>query len=195
VLFGGRGLKRDDPDFVPAYVMNYILGGGGFSSRLTNEVREKRGLAYSIGTYLYPMNHAALYLGQVGTKNASVGTSLSLIRQEFARMAQGGVSDKELADAKTYLTGSYPLRFDSNSKIAGELLTIQQEDLGINYIAGRNDLINAVTKADIARVAKRLLHSEALVVAIVGEPDMSEKPLPPAKQGAEAPSGPNEVFH
>jgi len=195
VLFGGKGLKRADPDFVPAYVMNYMLGGGGFSSRLTNEVREKRGLAYSIGTYLYPMKHAALYLGQVGTKNASVGTSLSLIRTEFARMAAGGVSDKELADAKTYLTGSYPLRFDSNSKIAGELVGIQQENLGIDYIEKRNSLINAVTRADIARVAKRLLHADSLVVAIVGEPDMSEKPLPPVREGAsEGPTGPSESF-
>lgn len=195
VIFGGQGLKRDDPDFVPAYVMNYVLGGGGFSSRLTEEVREKRGLAYSVGTYLYPMRHAALYLGQVGTKNASVGTSLALIRAEFALMAAGGVSDKELADAKTYLTGSYPLRFDSNSKIAGELLAIQQEHLGIDYVANRNALINAVSKADVARVAKRLLHDKALVVAIVGEPDMSEKPLPPPGAAPIAPTMPDEAFH
>ena len=181
VLFGGAGLKRSDPDFVPAYVMNYVLGSGGFSSRLTEEVREKRGLAYSVGTSLYPLRHAALYLGQVGTKNASVGTALSLIRHEYERMATGGVSDKELSDAKTYLTGSYPLRFDSNAKIAGELLAIQQENLGLDYIAHRNDLINAVTVGDISRVAQRLLADQAPVVVIVGEPDMSEKPLPPAR--------------
>lgn len=181
VLFGGAGLKRNDPDFVPAYVMNYMLGGGGFSSRLTGEVREKRGLAYSIGTSLYPLRHAALYMGQVGTKNASVGTALSLIRQEFSRMAEDGVSAEELENAKTYLTGSYPLRFDSNAKIAGELLAIQQEKLGITYVEHRNEMINAVSEADIARVAKRLLSDKAPVVAIVGEPDMSAKPLPPAR--------------
>ncbi|MES1989384.1 MAG: pitrilysin family protein [Pseudomonadota bacterium] len=181
VLFGGAGLKRSDPDFVPAYVMNYVLGGGSFSSRLTNEVREKRGLAYSIGTSLYPLRHTALYMGQVGTKNASVGTALSLIRHEYERMASEGVSAAELADAKTYLTGSYPLRFDSNAKIAGELLAIQQENLGIGYISHRNAMINAVTVADIARVAKALLEDKAPVVAIVGEPDLSEKPLPPAR--------------
>tara|TARA_R110000868_G_scaffold313316_2_gene574292 strand:+ start:877 stop:2253 length:1377 start_codon:yes stop_codon:yes gene_type:complete len=182
VLFGGAGLKRDDPDFVAAYVMNYMLGGGGFSSRLTEEVREKRGLAYSIGTSLYPLRHAALYLGQVGTKNASVGTAIALIRQEFDRMAAGGVTDEELADAKTYLTGSYPLRFDSNAKIAGELLAIQQADLGIDYMINRNDLINAVSRDDIARTAKRLLSSKAPIIAIVGEPDMAEKPLPPVRE-------------
>lgn len=196
MLFGGAGLKRDDPDFVPAYVMNYMLGGGGFSSRLTEEVREKRGLAYSIGTYLYPLRHAALYLGQVGTKNASVGTALSLIRTEFARMADKGVGDAELSDAKTYLTGSYPLRFDSNAKIAGELVGIQQENLGIDYIAKRNDLINAVRKDDVARVAKRLLGETPLVVTIVGEPDMSEKPLPPANAVQDEPTRPSEMgFH
>lgn len=195
VLFGGEGLMRDDPDFVAAYVMNYVLGGGGFSSRLTEEVREKRGLAYSVGTYLYPLRHAALYLGQVGTKNASVGTSLSLIRREFERMARDGVSDEELANAKTYLTGSYPLRFDSNAKIASELLAIQQEKLGLDYIKRRNDLINAVTRADISRVARRLLTSRAPVVAIVGEPDMSEKPLPPARaiDPDAAPARPSEM--
>tara|TARA_R110000868_G_scaffold43816_5_gene147022 strand:- start:3030 stop:4403 length:1374 start_codon:yes stop_codon:yes gene_type:complete len=193
VLFGGAGLPRNDPDFVPAYVMNYMLGGGGFSSRLTEEVREKRGLAYSIGTYLYPLRHAALYMGQVGTKNASVGTAIALIRQEFARMAKGGVSEEELADAKTYLTGSYPLRFDSNAKIAGELLAIQQEDLGIDYMVKRNDMINAVTTADIARAAKRLLTSQAPIIAIVGEPDMAEKPLPPARAPDETASRPHET--
>lgn len=193
VLFGGAGLPRNDPDFVPAYVMNYMLGGGGFSSRLTEEVREKRGLAYSIGTYLYPLRHAALYLGQVGTKNASVGTAIALIRQEFARMAAAGVSDKELADAKTYLTGSYPLRFDSNAKIAGELLAIQQENLGIDYMSKRNDLINAVSSADISRAAKRLLTAQAPIIAIVGEPDMTEKPLPPARAPDETVSRPHET--
>jgi zinc protease len=108
-------------------------------------------------------------------------------------MADGGMTDKELADAKTYLTGSYPLRFDSNSKIAEQLLSIQQDDLGIDYVEKRNGLIDAVTKADIARVARRLLKSDRLIVAVVGEPDMSEKPIPPASAKAPAaPSGPSE---
>jgi zinc protease len=193
VVFGAQGLKRRDPDFIPAFVMNYVLGGGGFSARLTEEVREKRGLAYSVTTNLYPMRHAALLLGGVGTKNASVGVSLELIRREFARMAEGGVTDEELADAKTYLTGSYPLRFDSNSKIAGQLLSIQQDNLGIDYIDRRNALVDAVTKADIARVAKRLLKSDSLIVSVVGEPDMTQKPIPPAgAPAAAAPSGPSE---
>lgn len=178
VLFGAQGLKRADPDFIPAYVMNYVLGGGGFSSRLTNEVREKRGLAYSVGSYLYPMRHAAIMMGEFGTKNATVGLSLSIVRAELKRMAGQGVTGKELADAKTYLTGSYPLRFDSNSSIANELIGIQVENLGIDYVDRRNGLIEAVSREDVARAARRLLHAGNLVVAVTGDPDMSAAPPP-----------------
>lgn len=175
VIFGEAGLKRADPDFIPAYVANYVLGGGSFSSRLMEEVRVKRGLAYSVASYLYPLRHGALVLGQLGTKNASTGVAIALVRQEIDRIAKGGLTDKELADAKTYLTGSFPLRFDSNSEIASELVGIQQENLGIDYVDRRNGLIEAVTKEDIARVTKRLFRPDALIVSVVGEPDMSEK--------------------
>jgi|TARA_R110002096_G_scaffold39144_5_gene107306 zinc protease len=171
VLFGHAGIAREDDDFIPAYVMNYILGGGGFSSRLMTEVREKRGLAYSVATYLYPLRHAALFIGQVATENERVSESLDVIRTEIARLAADGVTEKELADAKTYLTGSYPLRFDTNDKIAGQLIAIQEADLGIDYITRRNGLIEAVTQDDIKRVAERLLGSENLIVTIVGQPE------------------------
>ncbi len=180
VIFGEEGLARADPDFIPAFVANYVLGGGSFSSRLMEEVRVKRGLAYNVGSYLYPMRHGALLLGQLGTKNASVGLAISIIRKEIARMAAGGLTDEELADAKTYLTGSYPLRFASNAAIANELIGIQQENLGIDYVDRRNAMIEAVTKADVARVAKRLFRAENLIVSVVGEPDMSETPPPGA---------------
>ncbi len=171
VLFGHAGIAREDEDFIPAYVMNYILGGGGFSSRLMTEVREKRGLAYSVSTYLYPLRHAALFIGQVATENERVSESLDVIRAEIARIAEEGVTEKELADAKTYLTGSYPLRFDTNDKIAGQLIAIQEADLGIDYIKRRNGLIEAVTQDDIKRVAERLLGSENLIVTVVGQPE------------------------
>ena len=171
VLFGHAGIAREDDDFIPAYVMNYILGGGGFSSRLMTEVREKRGLAYSVATYLYPLRHAALFIGQVATENERVSESLDVIRGEISRLAAEGVSDKELADAKTYLTGSYPLRFDTNDKIAGQLIAIQEADLGIDYITRRNGLIENVTQDDIKRVAARLLGSDNLIVTVVGQPE------------------------
>ncbi|AWY99721.1 putative zinc protease [Rhodobiaceae bacterium] len=171
VLFGHAGIAREDDDFIPAYVMNYILGGGGFSSRLMTEVREKRGLAYSVATYLYPLRHAALFIGQVATENERVSESLDVIRAEIARLAAEGVTEKELTDAKTYLTGSYPLRFDTNDKIAGQLIAIQEADLGIDYINRRNGLIEAVTQDDIKRVAERLLGPENLIVTVVGQPE------------------------
>ena len=150
--------------------MNYILGGGGVSSRLMTEVREKRGLAYSVSSHFYPLRHASLFLGQVATENERVSETLDVIREEIRKIAEDGVTEKELMDAKTYLTGSYPLRFDTNDKIAGQLVAIWQNDLGIDYITRRNDLIDAVTQADIRRVAARLLDPDKLIVTVVGQP-------------------------
>ena len=169
-VFGHAGLARDDPDYYAAYVMNHILGSGGFTSRLTNEVREKRGLAYGVYSYLSPMDHAALYMGRVATENGAVAESLDIIRAEFARMRDFGVSAAELGDAKTYLTGSFPLRLDSNGKIAGLLVGIQLEDLGIDYIDRRNGYIETVTLDDVNRVARELLTPDDLQVVVVGKP-------------------------
>jgi zinc protease len=171
VMFGQKGLPRDDPDFYAAYVANHLLGGGGFASRLTEEVREKRGLAYSVYSYLYPMDHAPLWVGAVGTANAAVDESIRLVRHEVARMAAGDVQADELADAKTYLTGSFPLRLTSNDQIAHMLVSMQVDDLGIDYLERRNDYIEAVTLDDVRRVAARLYHPEDLLVVVVGDPD------------------------
>ncbi len=171
VVFGHQGLDRADPEFYAAYVMNYILGGGGFVSRLTQEVRHKRGLAYGVYSYLSPLDYAALYFGGVATENARVAESLEVIRTEFALMRDHGLTADELADAKTYLTGSFALRLDSNGKIANFLIGIQLNDLGIDYIDRRNGYIEAVTLADTNRVAARLLDPEALQVVVVGTPE------------------------
>ncbi|MEO1721511.1 MAG: pitrilysin family protein [Pseudomonadota bacterium] len=169
-IFGHAGIPRDDPDYIPAFVMNYILGGGGFSSRLMTEVREKRGLAYGVYAYLADIDGAPLYLGSVSTENERIGESLDVIRAEWTRMAENGVTAQELADAKRYLTGAFPLRFDSNGKIAGFLVAAQEYDLGLGYIAERNGLVEAVTREDIARVAARLLDADALSTVVVGQP-------------------------
>lgn len=171
VQFGHQGIKRKDDDFVPSFILNYILGGGGFNSRLMEEVREKRGLAYSIFSALAPFRHSAVYVGTVATENKSVLKSLEVISGELRRMANEGPTAEELKNAKQYLTGSYPLRFDTSSKIAGQMLWIQIEDLGIDYIEKRNGLIEAVTLDDVKRVAKRLLKSDGLIVTIVGKPE------------------------
>ncbi len=168
--FGHQGIKREDKDFIPAYVLNYILGGGGFSSRLMEEVREKRGLAYSVYSYLYPLDHGALFMGGVATKNEKLEQSLDVITHELKRLSENGPSEDELKNAKLYLTGSYPLRFDTSSKIASQLLWIQMDDLGLDYIDTRNKMVQDVTLQQIKSVAKRLIQPERLIITIVGNP-------------------------
>jgi len=170
VVWGQRGVKRTDPDFYTAYVMNHVLGGGGFSSRLTEEVREKRGLAYGVYSYLAPRDHTALFLGGVATQNERVAESLEVIRAEYARLRDEGVTEQELGDAKTYITGSFPLSLDSNSEIASRLVGMQIADLGINYLEHRNALIEAVTVEDIKRVAGDLIDPDSFTVVVVGDP-------------------------
>jgi zinc protease len=171
VQFGSQGLKRKDPDFIPAYILNYVVGGGGFSSKLMQEVREKRGLAYSVYTYLYPLDHVGIFAGGVATENKSVGQSLDLIKAEFEGAAKDGLTEQELRTAKDYLIGSFALRFDTSAKIAAQLLAIQLDDLGADYIERRNGEIEAVTVDDIKRVAKRLMEPKNLIVTVVGEPE------------------------
>jgi zinc protease len=170
VVFGQPGLKRDDPDWYAALLVNDILGGGGFASRLTAEVREKRGLAYSIYSALMPLEEGGVIVGGVGTENARVGQSLALVRSEWQRMRDEGPTAAELAAAKTYLTGSFPLSLDSTGRIAGTLISIMRDRLGIDYLDRRNALIDGVSLADAQRVAKKLLDPDALTFIVVGSP-------------------------
>tara|TARA_B100000674_G_scaffold489183_1_gene502731 strand:- start:325 stop:1440 length:1116 start_codon:yes stop_codon:yes gene_type:complete len=170
ILFGQRGLRRDDPHWYTGLVMNYILGGGGFSSRLYREVREKRGLAYSVGTDLHPMRLTALISGGAGTNNENVAESLKIIQTEWRRMRFDGVTEQELSQAKSYLTGSFPLRLSSTDRIARMLVSIQYHDLGIDYIDRRVSYIKAVTRDDIAKLARELLDPDRLTFVIVGKP-------------------------
>ncbi len=171
LLMGQVGLKRTDPRYYTAYVMNHIFGGGGFSSRLNMEVREKRGLAYGIFSYLVPLDHAASFMIGTATQNARVSETLSVVRDEVTRLHDEGVSEEELADAKTYLTGSFPLRLDSNGEIASILVGMQVAKLGIDYLDRRNGLIEAVTREDIAALAAELLDPDGFAVVVVGEPE------------------------
>ncbi len=171
VVFGHPGVKRDDPDYYTASVMVRILGGGGLTSRLNAEVREKRGLAYAVYSYLNSMERAGLVMGSVATANARVGQSLDIIRKEWKHMAENGVTEDELAYTKTYINGSFPLRLDSSRHISRLLVGIQFNHLGIDYLNRRSKLINAVSIDDIKRVAKRLLRESALTVVVVGQPE------------------------
>ena len=170
-LFGQRGIDRHDPDFFAAYVLNTILGGGSFESRLMSEVREKRGLTYGVYSYLVPRDLASVYMGSVASANDRIGETVEVIRNEWARLARDGVTAEELDKAKTYLTGAYPLRFDGNERIAGILVGMQMDDLPIDYIETRNDKVKAVTLEDANRVAAELLDPEHLHFVVVGQPE------------------------
>ena len=171
IRFAQAGIKRNDPDFFAAYIMNYVLGGGGFESRLYREIREKRGLAYSVYSYLSPYNHTGIIMGGSATANARAAETIKILKNEWRRMADQGLTRTELDDAKTYLTGSYPLRFSSSRQIAAMMTGIQLERLGIKYIDQRNSFINTVTLDDVNQVAKKLLDADALTLVVVGRPD------------------------
>ncbi len=166
VTFGGPGIARKDPDFIAAFIVNHILGGGSFSSRLYKEVREKRGLAYSIYTYLLPLNYTALIQGGTATRSDRVNETQTLIHAEIKRLAEEGPTADELEKSKSYLKGSYALNFDTSTKIASQLVQIQLDSLGMDYIDRRNGLIEAVTLADVKRVAKRLLDGGMLFTVV-----------------------------
>lgn len=170
-VWGQKGIARKDPDFYAAYVMNYILGGGGFSSRLTEEVREKRGLAYGVYSYLADLDHAQMMMGGVATRNDAIGQSLSLISAEWTKMKEKGVSEEELDNAKSYLTGAFPLRFTSLGNLSGMLVGMQKEDLGMDFLDRRNSLVDAVTLDDVNRVAAELMDPANVTVTVVGKPE------------------------
>jgi len=169
VVLGGVGIPRKDPDFMAAFLVNHILGGGAMSSRLYREVREQRGLAYSIYSTLVPLDSAALFMTATATRGEAAHQTLDLVEAEIRRLAESGPTEEELAKAKSYQKGSFPLRFDTSTKIAGQLVLMQVEDLGIDYIDKRNSLVDAVTLADVQRVAKRLLEG-GMLTTMVGRP-------------------------
>lgn len=171
IVFGHEGILRSDPDFIPAFVMSEILGGGGLSSRLSEEIREKRGLTYGVSFGLSPLERTGLYAGMLQTRNESAGEALAVVREVLAKMATEGPTQQELDEAKTFLTGSYALRFSSNAAIARQLLGLQQQNLGIDYVLKRNALVEAVTLEQVKAQAKRLLHPDRLIVTVVGRPE------------------------
>jgi zinc protease len=171
VSFAQPGLPMSDPDYFAAYVADHILGGGGFSSRLMEQIREKRGLTYGVETGIANGLFGQTWQGGMASANDKVAEAVGLIRSEWDRFAEGGVTDKELKDAKTYLTGEYPLRFDGNGKIASILAGMQLFGLPADYVNTRNAKVEAVTAADVQRVAKRMLHSDQIRFVLVGRPE------------------------
>lgn len=168
ISFGGPGPRRSDPDFMAAFVANHILGGGTFSSRLYEEVRERRGLAYSVGTMLLPFRHSAGVAGNTATRADRADETVALIKSEMSRLAKDGPTAEELAKAKSFLVGSYALRFDSSSKIARQLLGIELDGLGMDYIDKRNDLVQAVTLEDVKRASEKYFTTGTNLIVRVG---------------------------
>jgi len=170
ILFAAPGIQDEDPDWIPLAVANYILGGGGFSSRLMDQVREQRGLVYGIGTGPSVRDYAALIRGSAQSENENVAEAIEVTRAEMARLYRDGATQGEVNDAITYLTGSFALDLDSNAKIASVLHGYQVAGRDIGYVNRRNDLIRAVTLQDVNRVIRRLFNPEAYTFVVVGQP-------------------------
>ena len=189
LIVGGAGIARKDPDFIPAFVVNEILGGNALASRLGVEVRVKRGLAYGIYSSIAALQHSSLFMVSTATRSEAADETLAIVTQELRRMADAGPTDEELVKTKSFLKGSFPLRFDTSTKIAAQLVAMQADDLGIDYIDKRNGLIDAVTLADAKRVAKRLLDGNMLVAVVGREKAVPVKGDVPGA-GTATPSGP-----
>lgn len=170
VLFGQEGIPRDDPDFFAAFVLNEALGGSRMTTRLMTEIREKRGLTYGIGTYLVNADYSDLLLGQFSASNDKVAEAIKVLTEEWGKAAREGITEDELQSTKTYMTGSYPLRFNGNGPIASILVGMQMNGYPIDYAVTRNQKIEAVTMEDIRRVAARLFKPETLHFVVVGQP-------------------------
>ncbi len=171
VLFGQPGLRVADPDYFAAFVLNQIIGGGGFTARLMDEVREKRGLTYGISSALVSLDHAESWMGSFSSSNDKVAEAIAVVRDVWSKAADSGVTQAELDAAKTYLTGSYPLRFDGNDTIARILVGMQMEGFPIDYPANRNKKVEAVTLDQVNRVAKERLRPDLLTFMVVGQPE------------------------
>ncbi len=167
ITFGGPGIRRHDPNFMAAYVVNHILGGGGLSSRLYKEVREKRGLAYSVYDALLWMDHSALFIGNTATRFDRAGETIAAVEQEIHRMAEEGPTQQELDEAKSYINGSQMLALDTSSKLAQAMLQYQLDKMPIDYIEKRSEIVNAVTLDDAKKAAKQLW-SQGLLTTVVG---------------------------
>ncbi len=168
IVFGHLGISRDNPDYYALGVMNYILGGGGFASRLMSIIRDQMGLAYDVHSFFTTSKYPGRFQVGLQTKNSSAMTTIKVILREIKRIKNEPVTERELKDAKAYLTGSFPRRIDTMSKIASFLVRTEFYGLGLDYDRRYPELINSITKEDILRVARRYLHDDAFVLVVVG---------------------------
>ncbi|MBS0385599.1 MAG: insulinase family protein [Proteobacteria bacterium] len=195
ILFAAPGIGYDDPDWIPLAVANYIIGGGGFSSRLMDQVRERRGLVYGIGTGPSVRDHSALIIGSAQTENQHVAEAIAVTRAEIGRFYRDGATQTEVNDAITYLTGSFALDLDSDVKIAGVVGGYQAVGRPIDYINRRNDLIRAVTLAEVNRVIRRLYNPDAFTFVVVGQPPVDARGELVVTQAPAIPHGDDPAAH
>ena len=180
-MIGARGISRDDPDYYAASLLNAALGGASFMSRIFKAVRQERGLAYSVDTFLIPLKHSAYFMASLGTSNDKVKEAIDVIEMEIKKVLIDGISEEELSDVKKYSIGKFVLNLDRNSRIASVLVGMQLANLGRNYIDDRVELINAVTSEDIKRVARRIFLGDSnadpnandikMITVIAGDPN------------------------
>src|SRR5512143_2537667 len=174
IAMGNVGISRENPDFYACTVMNYILGGGGFTSRLMDNIRDNKGLAYDVHSGFSPQKLPGAFTVTIQTKNESANDVIAETLKEIGRIQSEPVSEQELADAKAYLTGSFPLRMDTSAKIAGMLTAIEMYNLGLDYPQKYPALINAVTREDVRRVAKKYLHPDNMVIIVVADQEKAK---------------------
>jgi len=174
INMGHLGISRGNPDYYAVMIMNYILGGGGFSSRLMDNIRDNKGLAYDVHSMFSAQKEPGAFTVGIQTKNESANDVIAEVFKEIRRIQTEPVSDSELADAKAYLTGSFPLRMDTYAKIAGMLASIEIYNLGLDYPQKYPGLINSVTKEDILRVAKKYLHPDRMVIVVVANQERAK---------------------
>lgn len=168
VIFGQRGLARNDKDFFALRLANYILGGGGFQSRLYKKIREQEGLVYSIYSYLASYENDGIIIGGFQTQNENLQKTIDLVKYEWENIKNKGVTLNEFEEAKSYFNGSFSRNFSSTMSIASLLSTVQFFDLGIDYFAKRKEIINQLSIKEINEVAKEMFDSDKLFFAIVG---------------------------
>lgn len=169
ILIGHEGVARGHPDYYAIQVMNYILGGGGFSSRLMDSVRNERGLAYSVYSVFDADKYAGSFQLAMQTKNESAGEALRIAMEEVRKIREQGITPEELEAAKDYLTGSFPLRFDTNRRVGAFLTQMEYFGLGLDYMERYADLIRGVSGADVLRVARDHLQPDKWIVVVVAD--------------------------
>jgi zinc protease len=167
IILGHSGVSRENPDFYALTVMNYILGGGGFTSRLVEQIRNKRGLAYSVGSFFDAGKYPGSFQMILQTKNPSAREAISLSLKEMERIRNELVSENELEGAKRYLIGSFPMRLDTQGKLVNFLIQVEYYGLGLDYPEKYPSLIRSITREEVLRVAKTYLHPEDYILVVV----------------------------